>query len=59
MAETLNYAAVDLSAESGRVMLARFDGATLSLEEAHRFANVPVRVPTPSGETLHWDVLRL
>lgn len=59
MAETLNYAAVDLGAESGRVMLARFDGATLALEEAHRFPNVPVRVPTPSGETLHWDVLRL
>jgi len=59
MAATLNYAAVDLGAESGRVMLARFDGATLSLEEAHRFPNVPVRVPTPKGETLHWDILRL
>lgn len=55
MAATLNVAAVDLGAESGRVMLGRFDGARLSLEDAHRFPNVPVRV----GDTLYWDVLRL
>jgi rhamnulokinase len=36
---TRNVAAVDLGAESGRVMLARFDGQQLYLEEIHRFAN--------------------
>jgi rhamnulokinase len=55
MAGTLNFAAVDLGAESGRVMLGRFDGVRLDLEECHRFPNVPVQV----GGTLHWDVLRL
>lgn len=55
MAANLNLAAIDLGAESGRVMLARFDGDSLRLEEAHRFPNTPVRV----RETLHWDVLNL
>jgi len=62
VAATLNYAAVDLGAESGRVMLARCDDERLALEELHRFANVPVRVAGPQkdgGGTLHWDVLRL
>jgi rhamnulokinase len=53
------YAAIDLGAESGRVVVGRFDGERLRLEETHRFPNVPVRVPTANGETLHWDVLRL
>ncbi len=35
-------AAVDLGAESGRVMLARYDGQRLSLDEVHRFPNRPV-----------------
>ena len=48
-------AAVDLGAQSGRVALGVFDGERLVLEEAHRFANEPVRV----RGTLHWDVLRL
>ena len=47
--------AVDLGAESGRVMAVRFDGATLALDELHRFPNAPVTV----RGTLHWDVLRL
>ncbi len=49
------YLAIDLGAESGRVMAAHFDGEHLTLNEVHRFANEPVRLP--SG--LHWDVLRL
>lgn len=51
----LKFAAVDLGAESGRVVVGAFDGATLQLEEAHRFPNVPVM----AQETLHWDILRL
>ena len=48
------YLAVDLGAESGRVVLGRFDGGRVSLEEVHRFPNTPVRLPNG----LHWDVLR-
>jgi rhamnulokinase len=49
------FAAVDLGARSGRVAVGRFDGERLTVEEVHRFPNVPVRV----RGTLHWDVLRL
>jgi rhamnulokinase len=48
-------AAVDLGAESGRVMLARFDGRAVALEEVHRFPNRPVWM---RGH-LFWDVLEL
>ena len=48
-------AAADLGASSGRVMLARVGAGQLSLDEVHRFPNVPVRV----GGTLHWDILAL
>jgi rhamnulokinase len=51
----VRYAAIDLGAESGRVVVGAFDGSHLVLEEAHRFPNVPVTV----GGTLHWDALRL
>ncbi len=47
--------AVDLGAESGRVMAVHFDGARLVTEELHRFVNP---VTTISG-TLYWDVLHL
>jgi rhamnulokinase len=50
-----NYLAIDLGAESGRVMLATLDGDHLSLEELHRFANQPVHLP--SGR--YWDAFRL
>src|ERR687895_197482 len=49
------YLAVDLGAESGRVVLGRFDGAQVSLEEVHRFPNTPVKLP----DGLHWDVMRI
>jgi rhamnulokinase len=51
----LRLAAVDLGAESGRVLVGTFDGGRLVLDEAHRFSNTPVSV----AGTLHWDVLRL
>ena len=47
--------AADLGAQSGRVVLGRFDGERLSVSEVLRFPNVPVEV----RGTLHWDVLRL
>ncbi len=54
MSESL-YAAIDLGAESGRVIAGRFDGETLKLEVAHRFPNTPTR----AGGTFYWDILRL
>lgn len=49
------YIALDLGAESGRVIVATLAGDRLTLEEIYRFANGPVQV----GESLYWDVLRL
>jgi len=50
-----NYIAIDLGASSGRVMLGRWDGHALALDELHRFPNEAVRL----CGTLHWDILRL
>ncbi|WP_078941176.1 rhamnulokinase [Streptomyces cellulosae] len=50
-----SYAAVDLGASSGRVMVGRVGPDSLRLTEAHRFPNGPVRVP----EGLRWDILGL
>jgi rhamnulokinase len=50
-----DYAAVDLGAESGRVVRGRFDGERVSLEVVHRFANRPVRLP----DGLRWNLLAL
>ena len=49
------YLAVDLGAESGRVIAGRFDGTTVQLDEVHRFPNGPL----PLAGTRRWDVLRL
>lgn len=51
-AEALRLAAVDLGAESGRVVLGRFDGQRLALAPAHRFANRPLWLP----DGLHWNL---
>ncbi|MBF8185205.1 rhamnulokinase [Nonomuraea sp. K274] len=48
------FAAVDLGASSGRVMVADLSDG-LRLTEAHRFPNGPVRV----AGRLHWDILGL
>ncbi len=69
------FAAVDLGASSGRVMVGRVrtaaDGPQVDLREVHRFPNGPVAVPglgpgrttgAAAGRdvvTLHWDVLAL
>jgi len=52
---TRTLAAVDLGAQSGRVVVGRFDGARLAVEEVHRFANVPVE----NDGVLEWDWPRL
>lgn len=54
-AEVGAFAAVDLGATSGRVVLGRVGPEVLQVETVHRFPNVPVR--TPDG--LHWNVLEL
>jgi rhamnulokinase len=47
--------AVDLGAESGRTILARFDGRQFELRETHRFPNGYVRILG----TMYWDIVRL
>ena len=47
--------AVDLGAESGRVMDVDFNGQRFTQTEIHRFSNIPVCV----RDTLYWDALRL
>lgn len=50
-----NVIAVDLGAESGRVMRVGFDGKAFSLEEMNRFANTPIE----TEHTLYWNAPRL
>ena len=50
-----NLAAVDLGAESGRLVLCRWNGSEGTLEEVHRFPNGPKQV----DKHLVWDVDRL
>ncbi|GFN08974.1 hypothetical protein Smic_75300 [Streptomyces microflavus] len=52
---TKTFAAVDLGASNGRVMVGRVGPGTLHLSRAHRFPNRPVRLP----EGLRWDILGL
>lgn len=53
MAEARHFAAVDLGAESGRVVVGRLTGDRMKLEVAHRFANRPLWLP----DGLHWNLL--
>lgn len=47
--------AIDLGAESGRVMAVHFDGSRLQLEEVYRFSNHALLV----NGSLQWDILGL
>jgi len=49
------YAAIDLGAESGRVVCGRLVGGRIELDEAQRFPNRPVRLP----DGLRWNLLSL
>ncbi len=57
------FAAVDLGASSGRVVVGLVRGAPgaerVDLTEVARFANGPVEVPDAAGPGLFWDVLHL
>ena len=54
MAQT-NYIAVDLGAESGRVMIGSVSDDKITLEEIHRFNNGPIT----EGGSLRWDFAEL
>lgn len=47
-----HHLAIDLGAESGRVMLGTLDGGQLTLEELHRFPNTPVL----ADGSLTWNI---
>lgn len=55
MEKSINIIAVDLGAESGRVISGELNNQQLKIKELHRFPNIPVRL----SDGLHWDVLRL
>jgi rhamnulokinase len=48
-----NCVALDLGAESGRVILGTLSDDRLVTEEIHRFANLPITI----GESLRWNIL--
>ena len=48
------YLAIDLGAESGRVIAGLWNGKTIRLEEIHRFPNGPVYL----GDSLRWGKKR-
>jgi rhamnulokinase len=50
-----DYAAIDLGAESGRVVLGRLDGERVTLDVVHRFPNRPVRLP----DGIRWNLMHL
>ena len=55
MSAIQTHLAVDIGAESGRVMAGLWDGHRIRLQEIHRFANSAVAV----GASLRWDLLHL
>ncbi|HEY2654265.1 MAG TPA: FGGY-family carbohydrate kinase [Solirubrobacteraceae bacterium] len=55
MASARVFAAVDLGAESGRVVTGRLDGTAVALDVVHRFANRPTWLP----DGRHWNVSQL
>jgi len=54
MAQIYNLA-VDFGASNGRLILGKFDGEKIELEEIYRFPNEPVRI----GSRFYWDFPRL
>ena len=50
-----NYLAIDLGAESGRVILGQLKAGKFKMKEVHRFSNGAI---TANG-TLRWDIIRI
>lgn len=50
-----NYLAIDLGAESGRIILGTLKAGKFKMKEIHRFANGAI---TANG-TLRWDIIRI
>ena len=55
MSSSGRFAAVDLGASSGRVVVGHVTPDRVATTTVHRFPNSPVRTP----EGLHWDILNL
>jgi len=55
MADAPAFAAIDLGAESGRVVLGQLSSGVVTLEEMHRFSNRPVLLP----DGIRWNLLGL
>ena len=49
---TSRYLAIDLGAESGRVMLGTLENGRLAIEELSRFSNTPIR----DGDRMYWNI---
>lgn len=55
MKKSRNCLAFDFGASSGRLILSRYDGEKIGIEEIYRFPNEPVTL----GKSYHWDFIRL
>ena len=54
------HLAIDLGAESGRVLAGLVEGDDVRLEEVHRFPNGPVEwIAADGGASLRWPIVRL
>lgn len=51
----MNHLAIDLGAESGRIILGSLENKAVTLREIHRFPNTPVR----AGASLQWDISKI
>ncbi|BBZ28726.1 rhamnulokinase [Mycolicibacterium madagascariense] len=56
MTDTGTFAAIDLGATSGRVMVAEVGPGVLSMREVSRFANDPVYLWNGTRTAMHWDL---
>src|SRR5690242_19005509 len=52
---TMNCIAFDLGGSGGKILLGRFDGERLNIENIHRFDNAPCAL----NGGLYWDILQI
>lgn len=55
----MTFAAVDLGASSGRVIVGHLEDGRMVMEEVHRFRNGAIELPTGAESELYWDILAL